>query len=127
MISNNTNKAENSGSEERFSGETVVPKNFIQKLKVKWGLESVFQVIIILLVFSVTGSTVVYLREFLFSTFGFDDQTPLWLKTVTYILFVFPAYQALILCYGYLFGQFDFFWNKEKKLFRAVKRLFVRK
>lgn len=107
--------------------ETVVSKNFIEKLKIKWGLESVFQVIIILLVFSITGSTVVYLRKFLFGVLGFDESTALWLKTVTYILFVFPAYQLLILGYGALFGQFDFFWKKEKKLFHTIKRLFSKK
>lgn len=107
--------------------ETVVSKNFIEKLKIKWGLESVFQVIIILLVFSITGSTVVFLRKFLFGVLGFDESTALWLKTVTYILFVFPAYQLLILGYGALLGQFDFFWKKEKKLFHTIKRLFSKK
>ena len=114
-------------SNEGATTETVVSKNFIEKLKIKWGLESVFQVIIVLLVFSITGSTVVYLRKFLFSVLGFDESTSMWLKTITYIVFVFPAYQVLILAYGTLLGQFDFFWKKEKKLFCAVKRLFSKK
>ena len=125
LESNNLNKSDNSINS--TTPETVVSKNFIEKLKVKWGLESVFQVIIILLVFSVTGTTVVYLRKVLFSVLGFDDSTALWLKTITYILFVFPAYQLLILGYGALFGQFEFFWNKEKKLFHTIKGLFSKK
>lgn len=123
--SDNLNKSDNSINS--TTPETAVSKNFIEKLKVKWGLESVFQVIIILLVFSVTGTTVVYLRKVLFTVLGFDDGTALWLKTITYILFVFPAYQLLILGYGALFGQFEFFWNKEKKLFYTIKRLFSKK
>jgi hypothetical protein len=35
-------------------------------------------------------------------------------------LFVFPAYQILILVYGFLLGQFDFFWQKEKKLLQRI-------
>lgn len=109
------------------ASEAALPKNFIQKLKVKWGLQSIFQVILILLVFSITGTTVVFLRKTLFSWIGFDESTATWIKTATYILFVFPAYQTLLLFYGSLFGQFDFFWNKEKKMLKAIKRLFVRK
>jgi hypothetical protein len=103
------------------------PAGFIQKLKFKWQLESTLQVFIILLVFSLTGSTVVYLPKFLFALVGFDDTTPFWLKTITYLLCIMPAYQLLILVYGFLLGQFDFFWKKEKKLFFALKRLFTGK
>lgn len=102
-------------------------KNFIEKLKVKWGLESIFQVIIILLVFSITGTTVVFLRETFFGWLGFDENTALWVKTVTYILFMLPAYQTLLLFYGSLFGQFEFFWNKEKKLFKFLRKIITGK
>lgn len=127
MFSNHINNPEDNMTNEGATTETVVSKNFIEKLKIKWGLESVFQVIIVLLVFSITGSTVVYLRKFLFSVLGFDESTSMWLKTITYIVFVFPAYQVLILAYGALLGQFDFFWKKEKKMFYTIKRLFTKK
>jgi hypothetical protein len=103
------------------------PAGFIQKLKFKWQLDSTLQVFLILLVFSLTGSTVVYLRKFLFALVGFDDSTPFWLKTITYLICIMPAYQLLILVYGFLLGQFDFFWKKEKKLFFALKRVFTGK
>jgi len=127
MISNENNKTTGNDTELNSAIDTTVPKNFVEKLKIKWGLESIFQVIIVLLVFSITGTTVVFLRKTLFGWLGFDDSTNFWLKTVTYILFMLPAYQTLLLFYGSLFGQFEFFWNKEKKLFNAIKKLFVRK
>ncbi len=126
MISNNNSKTTANISEGNTSIEATVPKNFVEKLKIKWGLESIFQVIIVLLVFSITGTSVVFLRKTFFGWLGFDENTNFWLKTVTYILFMLPAYQTLLLFYGSLFGQFEFFWNKEKKLFYAIKRLFVR-
>ena len=99
-------------------------KSFLERLKEKWGLNSLLQVILILIVFSLTGMTVVLIRPVLFSWFGFDHQTSILLKSITYIMLIFPMYQVLILVYGAIFGQFSFFWEKEKKLLKAVSRPF---
>lgn len=99
----------------------------LARLQEKWKLESALQVVIVLLVFSLTGSTVVMLRKAFFGWIGFDDTTSLWLKTLAYIAFVMPAYQVLLLGYGALFGQFTFFWNKEKKMLSRIKKLFTGK
>ena len=92
----------------------------LTRLQAKWGLDSLVQVIAVLIVFSLAGSSVVFLRKTFFGFLGFDDSTPFWLKTVTYILFVFPAYQILLLMYGFVLGQFSFFWEKEKKMVKWV-------
>ncbi len=94
---------------------------WISRLQQKWGVETTRQVLVILVIFSLAGSSVVWLRKGLFFLLQYDDHTPLWLKTVTYIIFVFPAYQCLLLLYGFLLGQFDFFWEKEKKMLKWVK------
>lgn len=96
------------------------------RLKEKWGLQSLLQVVAVLVVFSLTGSTVVLIRKFLFDAIGFDASTPFWLKTVTYLLFIMPFYQVLLLAYGFLLGQFSFFWEKEKKLARRIAKAFRR-
>lgn len=93
---------------------------FFEKLKIKWGIENNWQVIAILLAFSFAGSSVVFLRRAYFDVLGFDDLTPFWVKSVAYILFIFPAYQGLLLTYGTLLGQFKFFWEKEKALFKRL-------
>lgn len=93
---------------------------WLVRLQSKWELNSVRQVLTVLLVFSLTGSTVLFLRKALFSWVGFNATTSWWLKTVTYLCFVMPAYQVLLLAFGALFGQFRFFWNKEKRLLRRV-------
>ncbi|WP_053406348.1 DUF6787 family protein [Persicobacter sp. CCB-QB2] len=94
---------------------------WIAKMEKKWELDSAWQVLIILLVFSLTGSTVVWLRKGLYFALGYDDTTPMWLKVITYLVFVFPSYQILILVYGWIFGQFDFFWKKEKKMLQRMR------
>jgi hypothetical protein len=98
-------------------------KNYLHRLQTKWDVKSFSQIILILLTFTLTGTTVVYLRKWLFATLGFTTDTSIWLKTLTYILFVFPAYQLLILIYGSLLGQRNFFWAKEKKLFNFLKSI----
>jgi len=100
--------------------------SFLQKLQSKWQLESIWQVVLVLVVFSLTGSTVVMLRKVFFGWMGFDETTEMWVKVIAYILFVMPAYQVLLLAYGTLLGQFQFFWEKEKKMARAIKKLFTR-
>ena len=112
-----------SGNEAALSTNT----NFLTKLQHKWGVESLFQVFLILLAFSLAGSSVVFFRKLLFNLLGYNSLTPFWLKTVTYIIFIFPTYQVLILLYGTLLGQFNFFWEKEKKLGRAIKKMFTRR
>lgn len=100
---------------------------FLGRLQEKWALNSIYQVLIVLLVFSLTGSTVVFVRKAFFGWIGFDETTSMWMKTVTYIAFVMPAYQFLLLFYGAIFGQFTFFWNKEKKMLQRIQKVFVSK
>ena len=106
-----------------FRDKIVMEKtSVLTRLQEKWGLESLVQVIAVLVVFSLAGSSVVFLRKTFFGLLGFNELTPMWLKTITYILFVFPAYQVLLLTYGFVLGQFNFFWEKEKKMARWVIR-----
>jgi hypothetical protein len=99
---------------------------FLEKLKTKWGLKSLFQVVLILIVFALTGSSVLFLKPLVFKLIGFEHLTG-WKGTVLYLLLIFPMYQVLLLCYGFIFGQFDFFWAKEKKLVSLIGRLFIKK
>lgn len=107
--------------------ENTLKISFLQRLQEKWKVRSVLQVCLILLTFTLTGTTVVLLRKTLFDVLGFTAETSFWLKTLAYLLFIFPAYQCLILVYGALLGQFAFFWEKEKKVGKAMYRLLVGK
>lgn len=33
---------------------------------------------------------------------------------------VFPVYQVLLVCYGWIFGQFQFFWQFEKNMLSRI-------
>lgn len=89
----------------------------MKKLKEKWGIISNFQLIIILLVFSITGSLSLYVSKPILDFVGLDKEalSP-WIYKPLRLLLVFPAYQVLMLIIGALFGQFKFFWAFEKKM-----------
>ncbi len=94
----------------------------MSKLKERWGISSNFQLIIIFIVFGITGSSSVYvgapLLEFLSLTKeSFPDNfLGVTLYYVLRILIIFPIYQILLVAFGFLFGQFKFFWAFEKKM-----------
>ena len=89
----------------------------MNRLKEKWGITSDFQIIIILLVFSITGSISVWIAKPVLSLLGLDKEvvSP-WLFWPIRIFIIFPIYQILIVIIGALFGQFKFFWDFEKKM-----------
>jgi hypothetical protein len=94
---------------------------FIEKLKTRWGIDSNLQVIIIFIVFSIAGFSIVYARKLVFFLVGIEAQDPFWLKATVWLLAVFPLYNIFLLIYGTIFGQFQFFWKFIKKaVFRFI-------
>lgn len=90
---------------------------WINYLKTKWGIKSNLQFIVIMLVFSITGSLSLFLARPILDSTGINSQnTSLWIYTPIRISILFPIYQLLILIVGWLFGQFSFFWKFEKKV-----------
>ncbi len=85
--------------------------------KEKWGITSNFQFIIILIVFSVTGSLAVWVAKPILELVGLDKSavSP-WVFWPIRIAIIFPVYQVMIVVIGALFGQFKFFWAFEKKM-----------
>jgi hypothetical protein len=84
-------------------------------------VQSGWQVWMILLVFALTGTSVMYLKKFLFGWIGIDDATPLYIRILLSVLVIFPLYQVLLLMYGWLLGQFSFFWKFEKKMLQRLR------
>lgn len=92
---------------------------WIDRLKDKWKLKSVGQVIIVLIVFACTGFTVLLIKKPLL-TFLAGDQGNSTLASVLYYIFILPIYNVFLLGYGFVFGQFQFFWDFEKRSFRRL-------
>jgi len=96
--------------------------SFFEKLKKKWGIESNWQIILIMVVFSLAGSTAVVLKPIYFEIFGITPETSTLVRIFVWLACLFPTYQVLLLAYGFILGQFSFFWEKEKKLVNFLLR-----
>ena len=95
----------------------------MEKLKERWGISSTGQVILIIIVFGLTGSSSVYVARPLLEMAGLAriNFSPdfFWGGLSYYtlrIVLIFPVYQVLLIAYGWLFGQFRFFWSFEKTM-----------
>ena len=93
---------------------------WIEKLQSRWKLNSVSQVIIVLVVFACTGFTVMFLKPVIQRTFSEGQNETLF--TILYYILILPIYNIILLCYGFLFGQFKFFWEFEKRFFSRIFR-----
>ncbi len=97
--------------------------NWINKLKDRWHVSNVFQVFVVLLVFACTGLTILFIKKPLFEIWFADSEKPVW-ASVLYWIFILPVYNMFLLFYGFLFGQFRFFWNFEKRFFNRIISIF---
>jgi hypothetical protein len=102
-------------------------KSWLRKLQDKWKLKSLWQVVMVLVVFACTGMTVLWIKQPIFDLLGVDRSQGGFGKTILYLLLVLPLYQLILLAYGFIFGQFGFFWEKEKQFLRRIASLFARK
>ena len=94
--------------------------------KERWNITSDWQVVVILVVFAVTGSTSALIAKPNLRFFGITKESiSLWLFYPLYIVMIFPVYQVLLVSFGFIFGQFKFFWAFEKKMLRSLKLGFI--
>ncbi len=93
----------------------------MEKLKQRWGIDSNFQIIIIFIVFAITGSASAKLAAPLTDFIGLEkEMVSGWIYWPVRILLIFPIYQVLLVFFGWLFGQFTFFWAFEKKMLKRL-------
>ena len=87
----------------------------IKKLKEKWGITSNFQLFIICVVFAITGSVSAIISgpviDYLFEGLNINK----YLKFILQLVVIMPIYQVLLLFFGFIFFQFNFFLQFVKK------------
>ena len=92
----------------------------MKKLKEKWGIKSNFQLVIILIVFAITGSTSAAISgptiDFLFG----EIEMNVFLKFILQLVIIMPIYQVLLLFFGFIFFQFNFFFKFVKKFLTSM-------
>lgn len=92
----------------------------MEKLKQRWGLTSNFQVLLIIIAFSINGSFAAWIAKPVTEFIGLSKENP-WLFWPVRIILIFFIYQLTLPLVGFCFGQFKFFWNFFTK--KMLKRM----
>ena len=87
----------------------------MKKLKERWGITSNFQIVIIFIVFGITGSVSAYISGPLTNIIIGESDFHWLIKLLIRIIVLTPIYQVLLLLFGYIFFQYRFFYNFVKK------------
>lgn len=92
-----------------------------KKLERKWVLDYKWEMIRVFIVFAITGSSSVFVGRPFIALLGITkDNFPTAVYWILYILIGLLFYQFLLVFYGWLFGQFRFFWEFEKKMLKRL-------
>lgn len=93
---------------------------FIFKLlEKKWILEYKWEMIRVFMVFAFTGTSSLYIGKPVMKLLGITKEN--LNSTLYWFLFIIIGlifYQILLIAFGWLFGQFKFFWEFEKKMLK---------
>ena len=87
----------------------------MKNLKERWGITSNFQIVIIFIVFGITGSVSAYISGPLTNIIIGESDFHWLIKLLIRIIVLTPIYQVLLLLFGYIFFQYKFFYNFVKK------------
>ncbi|MBS1486463.1 MAG: hypothetical protein JST43_02645 [Bacteroidetes bacterium] len=99
--------------------------SWLDRLQQRWNAKNTWQVVAILFTFICTGFTILFIkRPVLAFLFGHDIPT---LAKVIYYILILPIYNLFLLAYGFLFGQFNFFLQFEKRFFARIASYFKKK
>lgn len=98
---------------------------FINKLEKKWIVNQRWELIRIFLIFALTGSSSLFIGRPFIKLLGVSkDNLHISVYYALFIVISLVFYQILLLLWGWILGQFDFFWRFEKKM---LKRLGLKK
>ncbi|SEB45034.1 hypothetical protein SAMN04489761_0791 [Tenacibaculum sp. MAR_2009_124] len=93
----------------------------MEKLKQRWGISSNLDLIAIFIVFAINGSFAAWVAKPITAFIGLSPQTiSPWFYWPLRILLIFPIYQTTLPIVGWIFGQFKFFWEFEKKFLSRI-------
>ncbi len=92
-----------------------------KKLENRWKVTYKWEMITIFIVFAITGSLSGKLAGPLVEWLGLGKGvTHPMLYWTARIFLILPIYQFILVAVGWLFGQFQFFWDFEKKMLKRM-------
>ncbi|MFC2084527.1 DUF6787 family protein [Bacteroidota bacterium] len=78
--------------------------------------------ILILIVFTLTGFTAAYLTGIIMNFIGAESWSVMYI--LGYLIIITPIYQVLLLIYAFVFGKFNWFYSRQKKIIQKIISIF---
>ena len=94
----------------------------IQKLINKFNAKSKMHLLIIFIVFGLSGSFSVWISSPILAALDLKDlldNYPLYI--LFRVLIIIPIYQLILIVVASIFGEFQYFWKFEKKFLKRIK------
>tara|TARA_B100000073_G_scaffold293557_1_gene257238 strand:+ start:271 stop:567 length:297 start_codon:yes stop_codon:yes gene_type:complete len=93
----------------------------LEKLKIRWGINSNFQILKIFIVFGITGSTAAWISEPICMFFGISPETMNgFIYWTLRIILITIVYKFILLFVAFLFGEYKFFLNFIRKFLNRL-------
>ena len=94
----------------------------LQKIIDKFHAKSFKHLIIIFLVFALSGSASVLMSSSILTALNLKELINFYpLYILVRIILLIPIYQLVLIIIATLFGEFRYFWNFEKKFFKRLR------
>lgn len=97
----------------------------MKKLKERWNLTSNRQLAVVFIVFAITGSVSARLAAPLTEWIGITKEMGWYLYWPIRLVIILPIYKVLLITFGWLFGEFEFFWWFLKKMLKSMGLKFL--
>ena len=94
----------------------------IEKLVTKFKANSIKHLIIIFIIFAVSGSGSIFISSPILTILSLEQLISFYpLYLFVRIILIVPIYQLLLILVATLFGQFNYFWKFEKRFLQRLK------
>jgi hypothetical protein len=98
----------------------------MKKLNERWGITTIYQLLLIIIVFAINGSLSARISSYLMELIGISDENTHWfLYYLILLVLVLPIYPFLLMGFGYLFGQSKFFFPFGKRMLSKIGLGFI--
>ena len=100
----------------------------MKKIRSFFKVDSNFQLLIINIVFALTGTSSLFFADYILNLLLINQNTyGNFLYWLTRIILILPIYQVLLIIFGSIFGEFKYFWRMEKKTIIKINFIFKKK
>ncbi len=86
----------------------------MEKLKNIFKVSSTYQLVVVFIVFGITGSLSLFLSDYILNYLNLEN-------LIISLFMLLIVYQILLIIIGTLFGEFNYFWAMEKKILSRFK------